>query len=107
MSELGVLDDAAVVIDDGGKIAAVGQYTALSKEHSGAEVVEVEGVLFPGFVDCHTHANFGAARRLVTGMSCAPRASERTASTAGMRLSSTTVRKVDSARPRLLRWGTR
>jgi imidazolonepropionase len=26
------------------------------------EVVEVAGVLFPGFVDCHTHAVFGAPR---------------------------------------------
>jgi len=27
-----------------------------------AEIVEVEGVLLPGFVDAHTHAVFGAAR---------------------------------------------
>jgi len=53
-----VLRDAAVLIE-GDRIAAVGRYADLRR---GGEVVEVTGVLFPGFVDCHTHAVFGAPR---------------------------------------------
>lgn len=47
---------------DGDRIAAVGPYSHLRDLQRGAEVVEVSGVLFPGFVDCHTHAVFGAPR---------------------------------------------
>ena len=54
-----MLRDAAVLIEDS-RIAAVGPYGELKGSH--AEVVEVGGVLFPGFVDCHTHAVFGAPR---------------------------------------------
>ena len=54
-----MLRDAAVLIEDI-RIAAVGPYGELKGSH--AEVVEVGGVLFPGFVDCHTHAVFGAPR---------------------------------------------
>lgn len=46
-------------IEDG-RIAAVGPYRDL--KGSAADVVEVAGVLYPGFVDCHTHAVFGAPR---------------------------------------------
>ena len=53
-----MLRDAAVLIE-GDRIAAVGRYADLRR---GGEVVEVTGVLFPGFVDCHTHAVFGAPR---------------------------------------------
>jgi imidazolonepropionase len=59
MTELEVVRDAAVLIDDG-RIAAIGSYKDLRQR--GGEVVEVKGVLFPGFVDCHTHAVFGAPR---------------------------------------------
>jgi imidazolonepropionase len=59
MTELEVVHDAAVLIDDG-RIAAIGSYKDLRQR--GEEVVEVKGVLFPGFVDCHTHAVFGAPR---------------------------------------------
>jgi imidazolonepropionase len=65
MAELDVLTDAAVLID-GERIAAVGRYADLRRGtgnvQRGVEVVEVTGVLFPGFVDCHTHAVFGAPR---------------------------------------------
>ena len=47
---------------DGNRIAAVGPYRELRAAHPRAELVEVPGVLFPGFVDCHTHAIFGAPR---------------------------------------------
>jgi len=62
MAELEVLTDAAVWVGDDGRIHAVGPYRALREAATGAEVVEVEGVLFPGFVDAHTHAVFGAPR---------------------------------------------
>ena len=68
MVELEVLSDAAVLIE-GDRIAWVGRrsdardlHAALGVPSSAIEVVEVEGVLFPGFVDCHTHAVFGAPR---------------------------------------------
>ncbi len=62
MSELEVLEDAAVLIGVDGTIDAVGPYSELKRRARGAEVVEVEGVLFPGFIDSHTHAVFAAPR---------------------------------------------
>jgi imidazolonepropionase len=60
-----VLHDAAVLLE-GDRVAAVGPYKdvrrATDNVQRGREVVEVAGVLFPGFVDCHTHAVFGAPR---------------------------------------------
>jgi len=68
MAEVEVLSDAAILID-GDRIAAVGPYQELQRATGdlkrGGEVVqvsEVSGVVFPGFVDCHTHAVFGAPR---------------------------------------------
>src|SRR2546422_34048 len=61
MAQVEVLRDAAVLID-GGRIRTVGTYRELRDAHTGAAVEEVRGVLFPGFVDCHTHAVFGAPR---------------------------------------------
>lgn len=62
MSELEVLEDAAVLVGVDGRIEAVGPYSDLRRRSRNAEVVEVEGVLFPGFIDSHTHAVFGAPR---------------------------------------------
>jgi imidazolonepropionase len=62
MAELEILADAAVLIGDDGLIEAVGAYADLAASVRDAEVVEVDGVLLPGFVDCHTHAVFGIAR---------------------------------------------
>jgi imidazolonepropionase len=61
LAEVEVLKDAAVLIDDG-RIRAVAPYSELRDAHAGAVAEEVRGVLFPGFVDCHTHAVFGAPR---------------------------------------------
>src|SRR5207249_7759377 len=65
LAEVEVLDDAAVLLE-GERIAAVGPYKDVQRVtgnvQRGGEVVEVTGVLFPGFVDCHTHAVFGAPR---------------------------------------------
>lgn len=58
MAELEVLEDAAVLCD-GGRIVWVGPRREAPR---GADVVPVEGILFPGFVDCHTHAVFAAPR---------------------------------------------
>src|SRR5438874_2453921 len=68
MAELEVLSDAAVLID-GERIAWVGPrreardlHSAFRIPQSAIVVVEVRGVVYPGFVDCHTHAVFGAPR---------------------------------------------
>jgi imidazolonepropionase len=63
MAELEVLKDAAVLMD-AGKIVAVGPYADVKRAvgAGAADTVEVSGVLFPGFVDCHTHAVFAAPR---------------------------------------------
>lgn len=64
MSELEVLNDAAVLIGDDGLIQDVGPYDDLKRSagKGNAKLVEVDGVLFPGFVDSHTHTVFGVAR---------------------------------------------
>lgn len=56
-----MLTDAAVLVDDD-RIAAVGSYGDLQRAAGNVKRVEVEGVVYPGFVDCHTHAVFGAPR---------------------------------------------
>ncbi|HTR21455.1 MAG TPA: imidazolonepropionase [Gemmatimonadales bacterium] len=62
-AEVEVLRDTAVLIDGSPpRIAAVGPYADLARRFPRATVEEVSGVLFPGFVDCHTHAVFGAPR---------------------------------------------
>jgi len=61
MAELGVLTDAAVLID-GDRVAWVGPRGQAPDLQSPHQVVDVQGVIYPGFVDCHTHAVFGALR---------------------------------------------
>ena len=61
MAQVEVVRDGAVLVRDG-RIAAVGPYAEVRREAGGARVTEVDGVLFPGFVDAHTHAVFGMAR---------------------------------------------
>jgi len=56
-----VLPGAAVLLE-GGTIAAVGSYAELSALHPKAAREEVRGILYPGFVDAHTHGVFGAPR---------------------------------------------
>jgi len=58
MAELEVLQDAAVLID-GPRIGWVG---ARKDAPQADRVVEVAGVVFPGFIDCHTHGVFGSPR---------------------------------------------
>jgi imidazolonepropionase len=65
MADVEVLRDAALLID-GDRIAWVGPRAEAPKagaQHAApVQVVEVQGVLLPGFIDCHTHGVFGAAR---------------------------------------------
>jgi len=65
LADLEVLQDGAVLIE-GERITAVGPYKDVQRATGDVQrdvaVVEVAGVLFPGFVDCHTHAVFGAPR---------------------------------------------
>ena len=61
MSQLEVIPDGAVLLE-GPRIRSVGRYRDLKGEAPRNRVREVEGVMFPGFVDSHTHALFGAPR---------------------------------------------
>ena len=65
MADVEVLKDAAILMEDG-RIGAVGPYRELKptadSRRPTADVVEVSGVLFPGFIDCHTHSVFAAPR---------------------------------------------
>ena len=58
MAEVEVLPDAAVLID-GDRISWVG---SRNQAPPADQVLDVNGVIFPGFIDCHTHAVFGAPR---------------------------------------------
>ena len=58
MAEVEVLRDAAILID-ADRIGWVGTRKEAPKSD---RVVEVPGVIFPGFIDCHTHGVFGAPR---------------------------------------------
>ena len=58
MRDVEVLTDAAVLLD-GARIAWVGPRADAPPAD---RVGEVRGVILPGFIDCHTHAVFGAAR---------------------------------------------
>lgn len=66
MSELGLIKDGSVWLEDG-KIAAVGTTAELEEkyaEHSAeAEVIDAKGQLVtPGLVDPHTHVAYGGSR---------------------------------------------
>src|SRR5439155_2940918 len=62
MADLEVLSGAAVLID-GDRIAWVGSRRDIGAQHAAPlHEVEITGVLFPGFIDCHTHGVFGAPR---------------------------------------------
>jgi len=60
LAQLEVLSGDPAVLLDGDRIAWVG--TRKDAPRRASTTVEVKGVLFPGFVDCHTHGVFGAPR---------------------------------------------
>lgn len=62
MAALDVVDEGAVVIATDGTILDVGPVRDMRLAFPDARPEEVDGVLFPGFVDAHTHAVFGEAR---------------------------------------------
>jgi len=69
MSELGIIPDGAVVIEQG-KISRVGtsaevlaELKSSGKDFSGFEAIDASGkAVLPGFVDSHTHLVFGGDR---------------------------------------------
>lgn len=66
MSELGVIEDGSVWLENG-EIAAVGTTTELEQKYAGrsaeAEVIDANGHLVtPGLVDPHTHVAYGGSR---------------------------------------------
>ena len=64
MSNLAVVKDGALVIEDG-VIIDVGRTDSILKEHgrSRREVIDAQGkTVTPGFVDCHTHLIFAGSR---------------------------------------------
>jgi cytosine/adenosine deaminase-related metal-dependent hydrolase len=68
----GGVDDApiargAVVLDDGGCVAAVGERDALRKRYAQARWEEHAAVLLPGLVNAHTHLELSALRGRVPG----------------------------------------
>jgi imidazolonepropionase len=61
-TEAGVRREVALALADG-RIAAMGDATALTKRFPGAQRFDCKGgILTPGFVDSHTHAVFGVWR---------------------------------------------
>jgi len=64
MSELGIIEDGAVLISDG-KIIAVGKSDEVAKHELASKAEEIDcshNVVLPGFVDSHTHPVFTTPR---------------------------------------------
>lgn len=61
--QLQIIHNGGIVIENG-LILAVGDFEALRKQNPSAQINEIEddGVLLPGFVDCHTHICFAGSR---------------------------------------------
>ena len=61
-SDLGLIDNAALVWDDG-RIVWVGKESDLPRDYSQAETWDADAKLVvPGLIDCHTHLAFGGWR---------------------------------------------
>lgn len=54
--------DGAVVLDDEGRVLDVGRADEVLPRHAGAKVERVDGVVFPGLVNAHTHLELSALR---------------------------------------------
>lgn len=63
MRDLGILEESALLVQEG-RIAAAGKYAEVKDQiEPGAEVVDAAGaVVLPGFVDAHTHLVFAGNR---------------------------------------------
>lgn len=94
MRDLGIIENAAVIVEND-TIAWVGPMNELSMSSLGGEtnVLDcMERVLFPGFVDAHTHAVFAGDRSREFAMRCAGATYQEIAAAGGGILS--TVREV-------------
>ncbi len=47
--------DGALILGDAGEVLDVGRADAVLPRHAGAQVERIDGVLFPGLVNAHTH----------------------------------------------------
>lgn len=65
--DAGIFRDGAVVVDDGGRVLAVGPAGVVLPLHTGARLERVRGVVFPGLVNAHTHVELSALRGQVRG----------------------------------------
>ena len=62
MRDVGIINDAAVVIADG-KLVEIGKTEQITAEYLAHEVVDADGqVVCPGFVDPHTHIIYAGDR---------------------------------------------
>jgi imidazolonepropionase len=62
MKKMNTLPDGAVVIKDG-KIVDLGKSSEILKKYKAISLIDAQGkVVFPGFVECHTHAVFAGNR---------------------------------------------
>ncbi|ASU32911.1 imidazolonepropionase [Mucilaginibacter xinganensis] len=61
--QLQVIPDGGIMVENG-LILIVGDFETLRKENPSAQInlIEGDGVLLPGFVDCHTHICFAGSR---------------------------------------------
>ena len=61
--QLQIIPDGGIIIENG-LILAVGNFEVLRKQNPSAQINEIEGdgILLPGFVDCHTHICFAGSR---------------------------------------------
>ena len=49
------IEDGAVLVDDAGKIAALGSNRAVPAPRGAEQLEFPDGALVPGLVNCHTH----------------------------------------------------
>lgn len=62
MSDLGVIENGAVAIRDGG-VAETGSSEDIMRRYAAAATVDAKGgLVLPGFVDCHTHLVYAGSR---------------------------------------------
>ncbi len=59
--------DGAVVVDERGEVQDVGPAAEVLPRHAGIAIERVQGVVFPGLVNAHTHIELSAYRGKVTG----------------------------------------